>query len=67
MKDDNGIFLVLILFLICTYGWILNIYKLVQLDFEKPYQAEVIRIIGVPVGMVGAVVGYVNFEEEKTR
>lgn len=65
MKDDGVIFLVFILFLICIYGWILNIYKLVQLDFEKPYNAEVVRIIGVPVGWIGAMAGYVNFEEEK--
>ena len=65
MKDDNGVFLVLILLFLGIYGWILNIYMLVQLDFEPPYKAEVIRIIGIPVGIVGSVIGYINFDEER--
>lgn len=65
MKNDNGVFLVLIFILLCIYGWVLNIYKLVKLDFNEPYKAEVIRIIGVPVGIVGVLVGYFNFDEER--
>ena len=65
MKNDNGVFLVLIFILICTYGWVLNIYKLVKLDFNEPYKAEVIRIIGIPTGIVGSVIGYMNFDEER--
>lgn len=64
MKNYNGVFLVLIFIWLCIYGWVLNIYKLVKLDFEPPYKAEVIRIIGVPVGIVGSVIGYINFDEE---
>ena len=55
----------LILLIICGYGWVLNIYKLVKLDFEPPYKAEVIRIIAIPVGIVGSVIGYINFDEER--
>lgn len=65
MKDGNGVFLVLIFILLGIYGWVLNIYKLVKLDFEPPYKAEVIRIIGIPVGIVGSVIGYITFDEER--
>lgn len=60
----NSWMIVLILLTISVYGWVLNIYKLVKLDFEPPYKAEVIRTIGIPVGIVGSVVGYINFDEE---
>ena len=45
-------------------GWVQNIFGLVGADFEKPYKAEAIRTIGVFIPPVGAVVGYVTFEEE---
>ena len=65
MKVDILVFIFILFFLFCIYGWVLNIYKLVQLDFNPPYKAEVIRIIGVPIDVVGVVVGYFNFDEER--
>lgn len=52
----------IIILVIGIYGWVLNIYKLVKLDFEPPYKTEIIRIIGIPVSIVGSVIGYINFE-----
>jgi hypothetical protein len=41
-------------------GYILNIVKLVDCDFERPYKAEVIRTIGIFTGPVGSVLGYLD-------
>ena len=49
------------------FGWCLNIYKLCYLDFNAPYKAEVVRVIGVFTGPVGSVIGYLNFDEEKSK
>ncbi len=40
-------------------GWIKNIIKLSECDFEKPYKAEVIHTVGL-VPVIGAVTGYLN-------
>ena len=54
----------LILVSTILFGYYNNIAKLVELDFEKPYKAEILRGVGLipPVGMI---MGYVEFEEEK--
>jgi len=41
-------------------GWVKNIVKLTQCDFEAPYKAEAIHTIGIipPVGMI---TGWLNF------
>ena len=57
------IVLVLIL-LVVGVGWIKNVVKLSELDFESPYQAEVLRTIGI-IPPIGAVFGYLTFEEEE--
>lgn len=41
-------------------GWVKNIIGLTQCDFEEPYKAEIIRIIGIPVAPVGGIVGYMD-------
>lgn len=41
-------------------GWVKNIFGLTQCDFEEPYKAEIIRIIGIPVAPVGGIVGYMD-------
>ena len=46
-------------------SYLTNIYKLTQLDFEPNYKAEAIRIIGIPVAPLGAIAGFVTFEEEE--
>jgi hypothetical protein len=44
----------LVVVLIVGTGWIKNIIKLADCDFEAPYKAEVVHTIGIlpPVGMV---------------
>jgi len=43
-------------------GWVKNLIKLSELDFESPYKAEVIRAVGI-IPPVGAVVGYFEIED----
>jgi hypothetical protein len=40
--------------LIIGTGWVKNIIKLSECDFESPYKAEVVHVVGLipPVGMV---------------
>ncbi len=40
--------------LIIGTGWVKNIIKLAECDFEAPYKAEIIHTIGIipPVGML---------------
>lgn len=46
-------------------GYLTNLYKLTQLDFEPNYKVEAIRIIGIPVAPLGIIAGFVTFEEEE--
>lgn len=52
MKTIVGIQLVILL--VVGTGWIKNLIKLTECDFEAPYKAEVIHAVGLipPVGMV---------------
>lgn len=52
------VFQIVILLVIGT-GWIKNIVKLTRCDFEKPYKAEVIHIVGL-VPPIGMVTGWLN-------
>lgn len=45
-------------------GYIMNIVKFEQLDFEEPYKAEVVRTVGL-IPIVGIFTGYMTFEEEQ--
>lgn len=66
MKKDNKLTIIIIatllLFLACATGWGMNVYKLVNLDFQPPYKAEVIRSLGV-IPPIGAFVGYFSIED----
>lgn len=46
-------------------GWVYNIVKFVDCDFESPYKAEAIRGIGIPVFPVGVIVGWMEIEDVK--
>lgn len=48
---------------VCFTGWTINIVKLFGCDFEEPYKAEAIRIVGVVVPPVGAVTGFLDLGE----
>jgi hypothetical protein len=40
--------------LVVGVGWVKNIIKLADCDFEAPYKAEVVHAVGIipPVGMI---------------
>jgi len=48
-------------------GFFMNIYKLTQCDFEAPYRAEAVRIIGIPVPIVGMIAGYCDLDDSNTK
>ena len=52
MKSVIGIYVVIIL--VIGTGWVKNLIKFIDCDFEAPYKAEIIHTIGLipPVGMV---------------
>ena len=65
MKSLFGLRVVGMILLVCliigsVIGWGMNIFKLTSCDFEKPYKAEVIRVIGVPFAPVGIIAGYMD-------
>ena len=47
-------FIQLFILIIVGTGWVKNLIKLTECDFEPSYKAEVIHIVGLipPVGMV---------------
>ncbi len=64
----TSITLIVVLLLVVGTGWIKNLIKLTECDFEGPYKCEVIYIAGLipPIGMV---TGWLNIgkEHEETR
>ncbi len=62
-----GQFVIVCLIIICVVGWVMNISKLADLDFEKPYKAEILRCVGVPFVPVGGVIGYMSIGEEDSK
>ena len=41
-------------------GWVKNVIKLAECDFQAPYKAEVIHAVGL-IPPVGAIVGWMDF------
>ena len=69
MKRQKGytavevvVVLQIVLALAIGTGWVKNIIKLSNCDFEAPYKAEVIHAIGI-IPPVGAIVGWMDFGE----
>lgn len=57
---------VLAIILASVIGYVTNIYKFAAYsDFKAPYASEVVRVAGVAIPIVGAVVGYITFEDEE--
>ncbi len=58
----RGFILVAILWVACTYGWVMNIVKIVGIaKQDKPVSTMfIIRCVGVPVAPVGVVLGYMD-------
>lgn len=61
-----GCFALLLILGMCT-SWGLNVSKLVTLDFEPSYKAEIVRAVGVFVPPVSYVCAWIEFEEEKGK
>jgi hypothetical protein len=56
-------FSIIVLFVISVgfgVGWVKNLIKLTNCDFEAPYKAEVIHTIGI-IPIVGGVTGWMDF------
>ena len=68
MKKFLSFTLVVILLVgMAVGGYIANIVKLCQCDFDTPLKAEVIRGIGVIVPPVGVVTGWLTIQDGKTE
>lgn len=50
--------LYVILVIACVVGWVMNIIKLVGSDFTTLDGMEVLRIVGIFIGPLGGVLGY---------
>lgn len=48
-------------------GWIMNISKLIDCDFEPSYKSEIIRGVGIFVAPIGMVTGFMELKDEKTQ
>lgn len=59
MKNLLAVIAVIALLILPAVGWVKNIYKLTECDFEKPYKAEVIHTVGL-IPIVGAVTGWID-------
>ena len=59
-------FIVIALGVLAVVGEISCIYKFVTSDFEPSYKREVIYGIGMVTG-VGAIIGYMDIEDVKTK
>lgn len=49
-----------IIFIVVGIGWIKNIIKLSDCDFESPYKCEIFHAVGI-IPPVGAITGYMDF------
>lgn len=59
MKLKNIIVIELCIIIIVGTGWIKNVVKLSQCDFETPYKAEFIHIAGL-FPPIGAITGWLD-------
>jgi len=51
---------VVIITLLLSVGWVMNIVSLANCDFKAPYKAEVVHVIGVVLPLVGGIVGWMD-------
>lgn len=52
--------LIFAVYALILFGWVANIYKLTQNDFESPTKEETLRTIGIVVPPMGIVLGYME-------
>ena len=67
IKGDTSIEIFVALFFLIIVmagvaGYIVNFIEFVNLNFQPPYKAEVIRGLGIVSG-VGAILGYINIQD----
>jgi len=60
----NKVYITVVIWLIVIFGWMRNIYKLTQCDFDVPLKTEVIRSVGIVIFPLGVVIGYIDIGEE---
>jgi len=53
----------LVVLVALVWGWIANIVVLTNTDFKPPHKAEVLRIVGIVVVPMGAVLGFMDLED----
>ncbi len=59
----GGGFIALVVAVLLSIGWVLNLVALAKCDFEPKYKAETIRAVGVVVPFVGGVAGWLDIED----
>lgn len=55
--------IIIIIYIILGIGWIMNFVKFIKSDFEKPYKAEIVRGIGIPVFPMGGIIGWIDIDD----
>ena len=55
-----SVIVIAIIVIAAGIGWVKNLIKLTECDFESPYKAEVIHTLGL-VPIIGAFTGYMDF------
>ena len=56
----GGILMIIALVAVIIVGWIKNINKLAECDFETPLKCEIYHSVGL-IPVVGAFTGYMDF------
>jgi|LakMenE01Jun11ns_1017448.scaffolds.fasta_scaffold5345242_1 hypothetical protein len=60
MRDTWKDVLTIVFSAAMLWGYVANIYRLSQCDFEPKYRAETIRICGIVFPPVGVIIGYID-------
>lgn len=59
-----GAILILGIIALGAVGYVINLQLLLELDFDPPYKAEIVRGTGLIVPFLGAVVGFFKVTDE---
>jgi len=59
----SAIVVYVLIVLVLFVGWVINLVRFFQCDFEPSYKAEIIRGIGIVAAPVGGVVGYIPIRD----
>ena len=57
MKDIRIVALVIVV--VIVVGWVKNLIKLTNCDFEAPYKCEVVHVVGL-APPIGAITGWLD-------